>query len=103
MNNKLDVTEDKIEITDINLHKHLFELLYVSGKLSKPEGLDSKDFEWIGGISAHCYVKWDFTKTQITDVQIVTVPFTSKLPETIASKMWERMKKDMMAAYGRKA
>lgn len=102
MNNKPDITEDKIEITDRNLHKHLFELLYASGELSKPEGLDSKDYEWIGGIAAHCYVKHDMTKTQIVGVQFVTVPFLSKLPENAASMMLDQIRKDMKASYGKK-
>jgi hypothetical protein len=98
---KPEVKENKIEINNNNLHKQIFGLAYSQGDLVKPEGMDSKDYEWAGCITAHCYVKHDMTKSQIIGVQYVTVPFLSQLPENAAAMMLDQIRKDMKEAYGK--
>lgn len=100
--NKPEVKEDKIDITNNNLHKQIFALVYNQGELVKPSGLDAKDYEWAGCITAHCYVKHDITGSQIIGVQYVTVPFLSQLPENAASMMLDQIRKDMKDHYGKK-
>jgi hypothetical protein len=100
--NKPEVKEDKIDITDSNLHKKVFSLVYTQGELVKPQGLDSSDYEWAGSITAHCYVRHDVTGSTCTGVQYVTVPFLSMLPENAASMMLDQIRKDMKEAYGKK-
>jgi hypothetical protein len=100
--NKPEVKEDKIEITDNNLHKKVFSLAFTQGEMVKPNGLDSADYEWAGCITAHCYIKHDMTGSQIVGVQYVTVPFLSMLPENAASMMLDQIRKDMKDAYGKK-
>lgn len=99
---KPEVKEEKIEITDNNLHKKVFSLAYTQGEMVKPKGLDSDNFEWAGCITAHCYIRQDITGSQITGVQYVTVPFMSKLPENAASMMLDQLRKDMKDQYGKK-
>ena len=99
---KPEVTEDKIEITDNNFNKKIFSLAYTQGEMVKPQGIDSKDYEWIGSITAHCYVKHDITGSQIVGVQYVTVPFMSQMPENAAVMMLDQLRKDMKDQYGKK-
>lgn len=101
MSKKPEVKEEKIEITDNNLHKKLFELLYTSGELSKPQDLDSRDFVWAGGITAHAFIKQSKIGNDIVGVQFVTIPFLSKLPENAASMMLDDIRKQMKSAYGK--
>jgi hypothetical protein len=102
MNNKPEVVEQKIEISDNNLHKRLFDLLLTSGELIKPQGIDAQDFVWAGGITAHAFIKQSkFGGNDIVGVQFVTIPFLSKLPENAASMMLDQIRKDMKNAYGK--
>lgn len=99
---KPEVKEQKIEITDNNLHKKVFSLSYTQGEMVKPQGIDSENYEWAGCITAHCYVKHDITGSQIVGVQYVTVPFMSKMPENAAVMMLDQLRKDMKEQYGKK-
>jgi hypothetical protein len=99
---KPEVKEQKIEITDNNLHKKIFSLSYTQGEMVKPQGLDSDKYEWAGCITAHCFVKHDITGSQIVGVQYVTVPFMSKMPENAAVMMLDQLRKDMKEQYGKK-
>lgn len=99
---KPEIKEEKVEVTNSNLHKQVFSLTYNQGELVKPSGLDSKDFQWAGAITAHCYVKHDLTGSQIVGVQFVTVPFISQMPENAAAMMMDQIRKDMKDYYGKK-
>ena len=100
-NNKPNVTEEKIPINDSNLHKKLFSLCFESGDLVREELNVGDGYVWAGGITAHCYVKFDVTKTQIVGSTFTSIPFTAQLPEEIASWVLNQIRKDMKDSYGK--